>query len=88
MKHRRDQKPNTEASNALFILAGLLCGAVAYRLYMIPNNIIAGGFTGLSQLINHFTGINVGVLNIVLNAPLFLISTKSIGLKFCIRSLV
>ncbi|MDO4865256.1 MAG: YitT family protein [Clostridia bacterium] len=78
----------SELKNTLLIVIGLLVAAVAYRMYLIPNQVVAGGFTGVGQLLNHLLGISVGTVNILLNAPLFLISMKSMGLKFGIRSLI
>ena len=81
-------KLNTELKNSLLIVIGLLVTTVAYRMYLIPNEIVSGGFTGIGQLVCHFTGISVGTVNIFLNVPLFLISMKSMGLKFGLRSLI
>ena len=77
-----------EVKNTLLILAGLLCCTFAYNLFLIPNNIAAGGFTGIAQLINHFTGWRVGMVSLIMNVPLFLLSMKSLGLSFGIRSLI
>ena len=41
-----NRKLHPEVKNALLIIAGLLCSSAAYNLYLIPNNIAAGGFTG------------------------------------------
>ena len=76
-----------ELKNGLLILAGLLVAAAAYRMYLIPNRVVAGGFTGVGQLLNHALGVSVGLVNLALNVPLFLISMKSMGLRFGIRSL-
>ena len=77
-----------ELKNDLLVLLGLLAAAAAYRMYLIPNQVVNGGFTGVGQLLNHATGISVGLVNVVLNVPLFLISLKSMGLGFGLRSLV
>ena len=78
----------TELKNDLLIILGLLVAATAYRMYLIPNNVVAGGFTGVGQLLNHALGIGVGTVNIALNVPLFLVSMKSMGLRFGVRSLI
>ena len=77
-----------ELKNDLLVLLGLLAAAAAYRMYLIPNQVVNGGFTGVGQLLNHATGISVGLVNVALNVPLFLISMKSMGLRFGLRSLV
>ena len=77
-----------ELKNDLLVIVGLLAAAVAYRMYLIPNKVVAWGFTGVGQLVNHLTGISVGVVNIALNVPLFLISMRSMGIRFGVRSLI
>ena len=77
-----------ELKNDLLVVVGLLVAAAAYRMYLIPNQVVNGGFTGVGQLLNHATGISVGLVNIALNVPLFLISMKSMGLCFGVRSLI
>ena len=78
----------TELKNDLLVALGLLTAAVAYRMYLIPNQVVAGGFTGVGQLLNHALGVSVGTVNIALNVPLFLVSMKSMGLRFGVRSLI
>lgn len=78
-----------EWKNALYIAAGLLCAAAGYKLYLIPNRIVSGGFTGVGQLVNHFFPfISVGAVNIALNVPMFLLSMRSMGFRFGARSLI
>ena len=83
MKKFRD----TEFYNALLILAGLLVCSIGYNLFLVPNNIAAGGFTGIAQLINTGTGLPIGSVMLALNVPLFLVSMKSLGIRFGVRSL-
>ena len=71
----------------LQILVGLLLCTMAYNMFLIPNNIAPGGFTGIAQLLNHAFGFPIGLTTLVLNIPLFVFSAKSLGLKFGIRSL-
>ena len=78
----------SELKNALLIALGLLAASAAYKMYLIPNQVVAGGFTGIGQLLNHIFGVSVGTVNILLNAPLFLLSMKRMGLKFGVRSLI
>ena len=36
-----------EFGNGLKILVGILIGVMGYRMYLIPNNVAPGGFTGI-----------------------------------------
>ena len=76
-----------EMKNVLLILVGLIFCALGFNLFLIPNNIAAGGFTGIGQLVNSFCNISVGTVSILLNIPLFLFSMKTLGLRFGVRSL-
>lgn len=77
-----------ELKNDLLIAVGLVVAAAAYRMYLVPNQVVTGGFTGVGQLLNHGFGVSIGLVNIALNVPLFLVSMRSQGLRFGVRSLV
>lgn len=82
------EKVLQEAKNAVMMIAGLFIASIAYRMYLIPNQVVSGGFTGIGQLVNSFSGVSVGTVNLLLNVPLFLLSMKSMGLRFGLRSLL
>ena len=71
----------------LTILLGSLIYAVGFQFFMYPNHIVAGGCVGISMIINRLTGLPVGVTNMVLNIPLFLVAWKHFGLGFLVGSL-
>ena len=77
-----------EIKNAALIILGLLIATLAYKMYLIPNRVVSGGFTGIGQLLNRFTGLSVGTVNVLLNVPLFIVSMKSMGMPFGVRSLL
>ena len=78
-----------ELLNVLLIAAGLLLATLGYRLYLIPNNVAPGGFTGIGQIVNHLLpAVGVGMVNLILNVPLFVLSLRSMGLGFGLRSLL
>ena len=78
-----------ELFNILLIAAGLILATLGYRLYLIPNNVAPGGFTGIGQIVNHLVpAVGVGLVNLLLNVPLFLVSLRSMGLGFGLRSLL
>ena len=70
------------------IALGIAIGAIAYRMYLIPNRIAPGGFTGIGQLVHAATGWPIGLVSMALNAPLFILSWRRMGFAFMIRSLV
>ena len=72
--------------NTLYILTGLVICSLAYRMFLVPNDVAPGGFTGIGQLLNHLIGVRVGTVALLLNVPLFSISMHQMGAKFCIKS--
>lgn len=84
----RKPKLPQNVRDAILIAAGLFITAAGYRMYLVPNNIAAGGFTGIGQILNAITGVNIGLVVALLNIPLFLLSMRSMGLRFGLRSLL
>lgn len=70
------------------VMLGILLCALGYNMFWIPNDLAPGGFTGIAQLINAATGWPVGTVSLCLNVPLFLLSARSLGIDFGVRSLV
>src|SRR5215207_2737253 len=72
----------------LIILAALI-QAVSLRLFFIPANLASGGVSGISQLINHFTGWPVGLMILIGNLPLFALGWRFLGgYRFALRTAV
>jgi uncharacterized membrane-anchored protein YitT (DUF2179 family) len=72
-----------------FILIGALIQAVAMRLFLIPSNLVSGGISGISQLINFYTGWPVGLMVLLGNAPLFILGWRYLGgPRFALRTAV
>ena len=72
----------------LLIMLGAVIYAVAFQFFMFPNAIVAGGVTGIAMIINAITHWPVGVMIIVMNVPLFLISWRHFGLEYMLASLL
>jgi uncharacterized membrane-anchored protein YitT (DUF2179 family) len=71
------------------ILVGALLEAVSLRLFMVPAQLASGGISGISQLINHFTGWPIGLMVFIGNIPLFLLGWRLLGgRRFALRTLV
>ena len=63
--------------------------ALGFSLFLEPNNINAGGISGLAQAVAHILGLeNVGVLSVALNLPLFLVGGMRVGKRFFAGSLL
>ncbi|MGE5554094.1 MAG: YitT family protein [Betaproteobacteria bacterium] len=71
----------------LAILVGAIVAALALDLFLVPNKIAAGGVSGLATVIFHMFGFKVGLVMLVINIPLFLLSLKMMGPSFLTRTL-
>ncbi|RXT06341.1 YitT family protein [Ammoniphilus sp. CFH 90114] len=67
------------------LLASLVT-ALAFNYLIIPNNILSGGLTGITIVINYFTGWGVGLLYFLFNIPIFIWAYKELGKRFIVYS--
>ena len=72
----------------LLITLGALIAAAGFEFLLYPNDIVVGGVTGISMIINKLTGLPIGILTIVMNVPLFAVAWKKFGLRFIVDSLI
>ena len=71
----------------LAIIGGCLVG-IGEAWALIPLKLTTGGFNGIGMLMYYLWQIPVGLVSILLNLPLFLVSTKILGVKYSVRTLV
>ena len=70
------------------IFLGCAVFALGMDLFLFPNDLTAGGISGVALILTHITGFStVGIITAMINLPLFLIGGKKIGLKFFVGSL-
>ena len=63
--------------------------ALGFALFLAPNDMNAGGISGLAQVFVELTGLgSVGTLSILINLPLFLLGGLKIGRRFFFGSLL
>ena len=67
---------------------GSLIIAVAVSLFLLPNELSSGGFSGIATIIYYIFKIPMGATILVLNIPLFLIATLKLGKGFLIKSII
>jgi uncharacterized membrane-anchored protein YitT (DUF2179 family) len=72
---------------ALLITVGAVLMSVGLEIFLVPNNVIDGGITGISIMLSYLTGWKLGIFVFVLNLPFFFIGYKQIGKTFAISTL-
>jgi uncharacterized membrane-anchored protein YitT (DUF2179 family) len=69
------------------ILISSMIQAFSLRVFFVPSNLASGGVSGISQLINHFTGWPIGMMVFIGNIPLFVLGWRFLGgRQFALRT--
>ncbi len=55
-------------------------------MFLDPNNLAPGGFTGIAIIINHYFPISVGTLFLILNIPVMILAVYKFGVKFIVST--
>lgn len=64
------------------ITIGSFIYALALQGFLLPNDIMDGGITGISILLSEITGLSLPIFIILLNIPFLFFAYKSIGVRF------
>ena len=70
-----------------FMILGSVLVSIGLEIFLIPNNIIDGGMTGISIMASHLTKIQLGVFIFLFNLPFFIVGYKQIGKTFAFSTL-
>lgn len=69
------------------VVSGAVCVALAADLFLIPNQVVAGGVVGVATILHYTVGTPVGLMTLALNAPLFLVGLRwAGGWRFAVRT--
>jgi len=71
----------------IFITVGAILMGVALEIFLVPNDIIDGGITGISIVLSKITPVALGVFIFIINLPFLLIGYKQIGKTFAVSTL-
>ena len=74
--------------NIIGILLGNTIYALGVTMFILPNNLITGGTTGMALLVNATTGFSITVFVSIFNVSMFLIGWKVLGKKFALTTLI
>ncbi|WP_304172566.1 YitT family protein [Limnochorda pilosa] len=72
----------------VWVLVGTLGTALALDVFLVPNQIAAGGVSGLATITYHWFGWPVGMVMLAINIPLFLASLRTLGREFGVKTIV
>ena len=69
-------------------IVGSFIMATAVSLFLLPNELSSGGFSGIGTILYYLCNIPVGLTIFLLNLPLFTVATYKIGKGFLIKSII
>lgn len=75
-----------KTSNKIKELLGTILGAaimaIGISLFLLPNQLSTGGFSGLATITYYFFNIPMGLATIIFNIPIFIFAFYKLGIKF------
>lgn len=74
--------------DALLIIVGVLSASFGLEGFLLPNDFLDGGVTGISLLINLLTDINLPILIIIVNLPFIWLAYTQVSKVFAVKTLI
>src|ERR1700704_6531765 len=71
----------------LLIILGIFSAGFGLEGFLLPNNFIDGGATGISLLISEVSGLPLGLLLVLINIPFVVLGYKQIGKWFTVKTI-
>ncbi|MBL7991859.1 MAG: YitT family protein [Candidatus Kapabacteria bacterium] len=84
--HRRRQVCRNIIQDSIFMVLGVLTAGFGLKGFLLPNNFIDGGVTGISLLIAEVTVLTLPPLLIIINAPFIILGYFQMGKAFAFKS--
>ncbi|AHV95928.1 YitT family protein [Paenibacillus sabinae] len=75
------------AQRTVMMVIGAGMMAVALEIFLVPNQMVDGGITGISIMLSHIFDIPLGILLTLLNLPFLIVGYKQIGKTFALSTL-
>jgi uncharacterized membrane-anchored protein YitT (DUF2179 family) len=93
MNHIPKQVPQPKPSafkifkGIFFLILGAGLVSVSLEIFLVNNNIIDGGITGIAIMLSHELGLPLGIFLTILNLPFLVLGYKQIGKTFAMSTL-
>lgn len=70
----------------ILIIIGILSAGFGLKSFLLSNNFLDGGATGISLMIAELTGLNLSLLLIVINLPFIILGYNIISRQFAVKT--
>ena len=85
---KRFHKVKQYIIDVIILLLGCILMAFATAFFLLPNQLSSGGFTGIATVTYYLFKWPVGIVLLILNAPLYALAYFRIGKKFLIKGIL
>ena len=72
----------------VFIITGISMATIGLKGFLLPNDFLDGGVTGISLMINRLFDIDISISILLINAPFIYLGNKQIGSGFAFKTAV
>ena len=69
------------------MMFGSILAAIGLEIFLLPNNVIDGGMTGISIIASHLTKIQLGIFVFLFNLPFVIVGYRQIGKTFAFSTI-
>lgn len=84
---KKGRTPYIIIKEYLIITIGLLLYVIGWSTFLVPNNLVGGGATGIAAIILYSTGFPISYSYIIINGILVLIALKVLGKQFGVKTI-
>lgn len=84
----KSKKVKNILKDGLFIIVGCFIMAASTSLFLLPNQLSSGGFTGIATITYYLFNIPVGIFILTLNIPFFIIAFIKVGKGVAIKGII
>ncbi|MFD0825667.1 YitT family protein [Neobacillus sp. M.A.Huq-85] len=74
-------------SRAIAITIGAIIMATGLEIFLVPNHVIDGGITGISIMLSHIAGWQLGIFLFLFNLPFVYLGFKHLGKSFAFSTI-
>lgn len=75
-------------SDFLFIISGCFISSVGVNMFLSHAGLLSGGVTGIALIVQYLAGMQAGIIVLLLNIPLFILSFFKLDRKFTLYSFI
>lgn len=72
----------------LYIILGTILMAIGVSMFLLPNQLSSGGFTGIATITYYLFNWQMGIVVFLINIPLFLLALFKLGREYFLKGLI